>query len=135
MCNLGAVVICGGGGGIPVVWKNNQWCGSEAVIDKDKLSAKLAVDLDVDIFVLSTAVDSVMIDFGTGNQSRIANLTFSEANEGINSGDFPAGSMGPKVEAMLIAKRARSEMQVVLCSPGSASEAIRGECGTTIILD
>ena len=76
-----------------------------------------------------------MNDFGAENQSRIANLTFSEANEGINSGKFPAGSMGPKVGAMLVAKTERSDMQVVLCSPGSASEAIRGECGTTIILD
>ena len=135
LCRLGAVVICGGGGGVPVTWENKIWSGSEAVIDKDLLSAKLAIDLEADIFVLSTAVDSVMRDFGKENQSRIEKLSFSDAKIGLRSGDFPAGSMGPKIEAMLQAKTEREEMNVVLCRPGFVSEAIRGESGTTIAKD
>ena len=133
LCRLGAVVICGGGGGIPVSWEDERWTGSEAVIDKDLLSAKLAIDLDADIFVLSTAVDSIMNDFGGENQSRIDIINFSDANEGLQNGDFPAGSMGPKIEAMLFSKGLNNDMQVVLCSPGNESEAIRGECGTKIV--
>jgi carbamate kinase len=94
----GAIVICAGGGGIPTVYEKNegrQLRGVEAVIDKDLASSLLACDLDADLFAMATDVDGVYADWGTPNQRRIERVTPDD----LAGGDFPAGSMGPKVQA------------------------------------
>ena len=94
----GAVVICAGGGGIPTTYKrgeNRVLVGVEAVIDKDLASSLLARDLEADLFVMATDVDAVYRDWGTPQQARLERVTPEE----LAAMNFPAGSMGPKVQA------------------------------------
>lgn len=96
LLDQGVVVICTGGGGIPVLrQKDGSLTGIEAVIDKDAASALLAGQLQADALLLLTDVNAVYRDFGTDNQERIETLTPDEAR----ALDLPAGSMGPKMEA------------------------------------
>ncbi|MCB0827695.1 MAG: carbamate kinase [Solirubrobacterales bacterium] len=91
----GFLVVCAGGGGIPVVEQGSGHRGVEAVIDKDLCSARLAIDLEAELLVLATDVDAVYLDWGSAGQRAIGQTT----PERLRSSDFPAGSMGPKVEA------------------------------------
>ncbi|MBK5118154.1 MAG: carbamate kinase [Thermoleophilia bacterium] len=91
----GFVVVCAGGGGVPVVEEAGGHRGIEAVIDKDLCSALLATDIGADVLVLATDVDAVYLDWGGENQRAIGETTPAE----LRGDDFPAGSMGPKVEA------------------------------------
>jgi carbamate kinase len=94
----GTVVICAGGGGIPTMYeagKERHLVGVEAVIDKDLASSLLARDLEADLFVMATDVDGVYVDWGTPDQRRIDRVSPDE----LRAYSFPAGSMGPKVDA------------------------------------
>jgi len=94
----GTVVICAGGGGIPTMWVPNEertLTGVEAVIDKDLASELLARELDADLFIMATDVDGIYTGWGTPDQQRINEITPAE----LRTQQFPAGSMGPKVEA------------------------------------
>lgn len=91
----GFLVVCAGGGGIPVVEQGSAHRGVEAVIDKDLCSARLAIDLDAELLVLATDVDAVYLEWGSADQQAVGRTTPSE----LRAHDFPAGSMGPKVEA------------------------------------
>src|SRR5436309_7192262 len=96
------VVIAAGGGGIPVVrGRDGQWRGIEAVIDKDYASALLAAELKADLFIILTSVAKVAIDFGKPSQQTVDRLTVAEAQKHLASGQFPPGSMGPKIEASI----------------------------------
>ena len=133
LVELGAVVVCGGGGGIPVVVDKEGWNGISAVIDKDRFSALLAISLEVDVFITSTAVDQIEIGFGTNSAKKLSNLNVIDAKIHIDSGEFPEGSMGPKVEAMINVVEKLEKTKVILCSPGNALDSLRGEAGTEII--
>jgi carbamate kinase len=132
LISAGAVVLCAGGGGIPVISHNRGIQGVEAVIDKDRVSALLAVSLNADFLFISTAVDSVKLDFGSDNERQITTMSISEAKQYLDDGQFPEGSMGPKIEAMLFAKQKNPELSVSLCQPGDVIEAMREVAGTTI---
>lgn len=132
LLGLNAVVICCGGGGIPVQL-DDAIRGIPAVIDKDRVSALLAIEVNADVFVVSTAVDAVRKDFAGPNEQIIRELSINEAKNMVDSGELPPGSMGPKVEAMVMAKESNSEMNVVLCQPGDALAAVRGDVGTRLI--
>jgi carbamate kinase len=96
----GTVVICAGGGGIPTMYepgKERHLVGVEAVIDKDLASSLLARDLDADLFVMATDVDGVYTGWGTPQQARLERVTAAD----LRGHPFPAGSMGPKVEAAI----------------------------------
>jgi len=95
------VVITCGGGGIPVAWSEGVLNGLEAVIDKDRSSALLARGLGADAFILCTSVKSVYTGWGTDRQRRLDEVSAAEARRLLASGEFGAGSMGPKVEAAL----------------------------------
>jgi carbamate kinase len=100
MIEKGTVVICAGGGGIPTAYASDgtrTLGGIEAVIDKDLASELLARELEADVFVMATDVDGVYLDFGTANQRRLDRVTAAE----LRQQKFPAGSMGPKVQAAL----------------------------------
>ncbi|WP_267223529.1 carbamate kinase [Dyella silvae] len=102
LLNQGCVVIACGGGGIPVVSNAaNELVGVEAVIDKDLASALLAKQLQADLLLIPTGVEQVAINFGTPEQRWLNHLSVSEAQELIQQGQFGAGSMLPKVEAIL----------------------------------
>jgi carbamate kinase len=128
LVDLGAIVICAGGGGIPVV-KNGtgRLHGVEAVIDKDLSAALLALELDADALLLLTDVDGIQLDYGTPAARRVREATPDQ----LAALDLPAGSMGPKAEA---ARRfVESHGQVaVIASLDRARAALDGHAGTTV---
>ena len=95
------VVITCGGGGIPVVSTENGYKGVDAVIDKDRTSALLASSIDADMLLILTAVEQVKINFAKENEKNLTKITTEEAKQYMDSGEFAAGSMLPKVEACL----------------------------------
>lgn len=133
LLKAGAVVLCAGGGGIPVALGESGFDGVEAVIDKDRVSSLIAQSIGANLLLISTAIDAIRLDFGKPSERKIRKLSVSDATSHLDEGQFPAGSMGPKVEAMLAAKQNDPKMVVVLCQPGQALPAIRGDAGTTII--
>jgi carbamate kinase len=95
------IVVAAGGGGIPVVKSESEdYVGIEGVIDKDLTSAVLATDVEAELLIILTAVDRVFVNFGTPEQHALGAVTMSECERLIAEGHFPAGSMGPKVEAI-----------------------------------
>ena len=132
MMEGGMVVIAVGGGGIPVICKGDRYVGIDAVIGKDRSSARLAADLDADALVILTAVDRVAINFNKPNQKDLAHLTVAEAKEYMKSGEFAKGSMLPKVEACLAFVEAKKGRKAVITSLALAAEALKGEVGTVI---
>lgn len=102
MVEDGIVVIAAGGGGIPVAHDAGEisLTGVSAVVDKDLASALLAIDLRADGFVILTDVDKVKLGFGTSEERSIEELSVAEAREHLAAGEFPPGSMGPKIEAV-----------------------------------
>jgi len=134
MVDLHAVVICGGGGGIPVVRKGNHFTGVPAVIDKDRLSALLAIKLEAEVLIISTAIDAVRTGFGTDEERSHARLSLDECEAFLEAGEFPPGSMGPKIGSLMEAALHRPGLQAILCQPGDALDALRGNAGTTIVV-
>ena len=130
-----AIVICCGGGGIPVINKGDYYTGIPAVIDKDRLSSLLAIEMGVDALIISTAVDAVRTGFGTKHEKIHSELTVSEAERYLEQGEFPAGSMGPKISSLIEFVNGRDGVKSVLCQPGDALKALRGDTGTTIYSD
>jgi len=132
LVELKAVVICGGGGGIPLVKKKNHYVGVPAVIDKDRLSSLLAIELQADALIISTAIDSVKTGFGSVNEISHNVLTIDQCEQFIAEDQFPAGSMGPKIGSLMEAALHNPKCKAILCQPGDAMKALRGEAGTTI---
>ena len=127
------VVIAVGGGGIPVIrGKNGDLRGCAAVIDKDLASCLLAKNLKADVFVISTGVDQVALDFGKPTQRFIDRMTVAEAEQHLKEGQFPAGSMGPKIEAAIDYLR-HGGKHVIITQPHLLEDAIHGRTGTHIV--
>ncbi|HYC58806.1 MAG TPA: carbamate kinase [Thermoanaerobaculia bacterium] len=132
MLDSASVVIAAGGGGIPVVKsRDGQWRGIEAVIDKDYASAKLAADLNADLFVILTGVPKVALDFGKPTQRFVDRLTVAEAEKHLADGQFPAGSMGPKIDSALQFVKA-TQKEVLITDVDVLREALQGKDGTVI---
>jgi carbamate kinase len=127
----GVLVVACGGGGIPVVEKNGELAGVEAVIDKDRASALLATKLDVDAFLISTDTDYVYLNYKTANQSALTAVTDAELEQFYAAGHFPPGSMGPKVESVLRFLRAGGE-EAIITSYEHLREAVAGAGGTHV---
>jgi carbamate kinase len=128
----GLVVIAVGGGGIPVVRRRGRLEGVEAVIDKDRASALLAKSLHADLLLFSTSVERVAWHFGRPDQRDLPRLTCEQARQYLEEGEFPAGSMGPKVEAALDFLEGGGHRAIV-CSSEKMAAALRGESGTEIL--
>jgi carbamate kinase len=129
----GVLTVAVGGGGIPVLKeKDGTIKGVEAVIDKDRASSLLAKILDVDLFMILTGVDEVYLNYGKTDQKVLKTLKVSDAKTYIGSNQFPAGSMGPKIEAAIsfVEKTGR---QCVITSLEKVSEAMEGKAGTFVI--
>jgi carbamate kinase len=108
--------------------------GIEAVIDKDRASALLAASLEVPLLVLSTGVEQVAWHFRQPDQRLLSSMTASEALGYLADGEFPKGSMGPKVEAA-VDFLARGGTEVLITTPAALERAIAGETGTRIVPD
>jgi carbamate kinase len=127
------VVIAVGGGGIPVVRNaEGDLKGTAAVIDKDLASCLLAKNLKADLFIISTGVDKVAIHYKKPDQRDLDRLTVAEAEELMAQGEFPAGSMGPKIAAAIDFLKAGGR-EVIITQPHLLEEAIQGRNGTHIV--
>ena len=126
----GFIVICCGGGGIPVTRAGRGFHGIDAVIDKDLASAKLAEEVGVDLLVIATDVPGAALNFGTPEERFLGRLTVAEAGQCLAEGHFPPGSMGPKVEAAM--QFARSGGRAVICRLDDIERAVAGEAGTEV---
>lgn len=129
------VVLSCGGGGIPVCRDGNgQFAGAEAVVDKDLASSLLARQLDADMFIVSTAVPRVALNFNKPEEKWLDQMTCSEARKYQSEGHFLSGSMGPKVEAILRFVE-RTGKPGVITDPANLAQATKGRAGTRIVPD
>lgn len=131
MLEKGTIVICAGGGGIPTMYEpdKERWLsGIEAVIDKDLASELLAREVEADLFVIATDVDAVYLDWGKPEQRKLGYVTPDE----LRSYNFPAGSMGPKVDAaaQFVEKTGK---RAAIGSLAEIAEIVAGAAGTNIV--
>ena len=126
----GNIVVAAGGGGIPVATsEEGDYVGVEAVIDKDHSSGVLATDVNAELLVILTAVDGVYINYGEANEHRLGAVTMAECERYIAEEQFPAGSMGPKVEAIYNFLK-RGGRRGLITSAEKLKEALDGRAGT-----
>ncbi len=129
----GAVVIAGGGGGIAVVrGADGSLTGRPAVIDKDATSCLLAKTLGAEIFLVSTSVERVALDYGTPRQRWLDRMTVAETRRHLTDGQFAAGSMRPKMEAAVDFLE-NGGKKVIITVPDRLEDALHGRAGTTIV--
>ncbi|MGH2729807.1 MAG: carbamate kinase, partial [Actinomycetota bacterium] len=128
----GAVVIAAGGGGIPVVATETGLSGVAAVIDKDLASALLAIDLGADALLILTDVDRVRVGYGAPDERPIDAMTIAEARSLLDAGEFPPGSMGPKVEALCRYVEATGKLGAI-ASIEDGERALSGEAGSRVV--
>jgi carbamate kinase len=134
LIDMGFIVICCGGGGIPVVRDGRKFCGVDAVIDKDLASARLALEIGLDRFVIATDVPGAALAFDTDAERFLDRLTVSEAETYLRQGHFPPGSMGPKIEACISFAR-HSGHPACITDLAHIEEAVDGAAGTSIVPD
>ena len=134
LVDQGFIVVCVGGGGIPVIEKAGELQGVAAVIDKDYASSLLAKELQADAFLVTTAVEKVAIHYGKPEQKNLDHITMSEAVRYMAEGHFPPGSMGPKMSAVL-GYLAGGSGEGIITSPNRLVMSINGESGTRITVD
>lgn len=134
LVEAGTITIAAGGGGIPVVTEQSgkRLRGVEAVIDKDLAASLLARQLNADLFVISTAVEKVYLNFGKPDQRSLDRITVAEAKEYMAQGHFAKGSMLPKIEAMVEFVET-SGHQGLITDPAHLGDALEGKTGTWIV--
>ncbi len=132
LAEAGIMVVCTGGGGIPVIRKEDgHLYGVAAVIDKDFGTAVLASNLEADLFIISTAVPQVYINFNKPDQKALGNITLAEAEKYLAEGHFAKGSMAPKMQAVINFLKAGGK-HAIITDPAHLAEAIDGKAGTHI---
>ena len=134
LLDAGVVVITVGGGGIPVIDSGDgKYVGTAAVIDKDYASSLLAQLIDADLFLISTAVENVALNFGKPDQKWLDRLTLSEAKQYLEAGGhFAKGSMAPKIRAIIWFLESDGK-QALITNPENIGRALKGETGTWIV--
>ena len=128
----GQIVICAGGGGIPVIKDNNRLEGVAAVIDKDYASSKLAELINADYLVILTAVDNASINYKKENEKKLTNVTYKELEKYLNEGHFAKGSMYPKVQACINFVKSGNNKTAIIASLDNAEAAFKEKSGTII---
>jgi carbamate kinase len=131
LIDQGFIVICCGGGGIPVIRAERGFHGVDAVIDKDLTSACLAAEIGVELLVIATDVPQVATGFGSANERYLSSLDSEEAEHLLQQGEFPPGSMGPKVTAALNFIRSGGS-RAIICHLDDIAAAVAGQAGTHI---
>ncbi len=127
------IVVAVGGGGIPVIWREDGTLqGIAAVIDKDKASCLLAKNIGADLFIISTAVDKVALNFGKPDQKEIDHMTVADAKKYMEEGHFAPGSMQPKIAAAIDFLE-NGGKEVIITQPHLLEDAIHGKNGTHIV--
>jgi len=138
LVDAGELLVVAGGGGIPVARNEaGAWYGVEAVIDKDRTAALLGRVLDAPVLLIVTSVEKVALDYATPNERPLDRMTSSEAQRYLDAGQFPPGSMGPKIEAAIEFLRdcRPGDARVVIGDIEHMAEALEGRSGTTIVPD
>ncbi|WP_435068884.1 carbamate kinase [Haloplanus sp. C73] len=133
LVDRGKLVICGGGGGVPVV-RDDGLRGVEAVVDKDLTSASLATALGADTLVVLTDVDHAYVNFGESDQRALERVTAAALREHLDAGEFAAGSMQPKVRACARFVESGGE-RAIITTPERMEVALDGEAGTRVVGD
>jgi carbamate kinase len=132
LIHAGFVVICSGGGGIPVIEDDHsQLMGVEAVIDKDYAASILARSVNADLFLITTAVEKVALNYNKPNQQWLPHLTLDEAKKYLAEGHFQKGSMGPKIQAIIWYLEGGGR-EALITDPQNIERALNGETGTRI---
>lgn len=136
LVDAGQIVVCCGGGGIPVAvdqWGNIR--GAAAVIDKDRTTALLARQIQAPTLVILTAVERVCINFGKPNEEQLRELTADEAESHMNAGQFGAGSMRPKIEAAIdfVRHSPHADAAAIIAHVNHFAAALDGASGTRIL--
>ena len=132
LLRTGAVVLACGGGGVPVLEKNGQLVGVEAVVDKDRATALLASRIGADVLVILTGVERVMTGFGTPEAKELDIIDAASLRDYHAAGEFPPGSMGPKIESALGFIEAGGQ-EVLVTLPERINDALQGKTGTRIV--
>ncbi len=134
LINAGVIVITVGGGGIPVIDAGNgDYAGVAAVIDKDFASSLLARQINADLFLISTAVEKVALNYGKPDEKWLDRLTLAEAKQYLAEGKhFAKGSMAPKIQA-IIWYLENGGKQALITNPENIGRALKGETGTWIV--
>lgn len=132
LVQCGVLVIACGGGGIPVAWKDGNLVGVEAVIDKDHTSALLAAKLHAGLFVIETDTDYVYLNYKKPAQEALHSIDTAQLEAYAREGHFAAGSMGPKIQAVLRFLR-NGGREAIICSCESLCDAVEGTAGTHIV--
>lgn len=127
------IVIAAGGGGIPVIQENGTLKGVEAVIDKDRASSLLAKEINADILIILTGVEKVYINYNKPDQKALDHLTVEEAKKYLAEGQFPSGSMGPKIEAAIDFVTSTGR-ECLITDMAVLDKALKGLTGTRITL-
>jgi carbamate kinase len=136
LAHQGQLLVAAGGGGVPVVCNaSGELVGVEAVVDKDRTSALLALLIEAETLVIATGIERVALDFGRSTQRFIDQMTRAEARRYLAEGQFPPGSMGPKIEAALAFLDATPmpAAQVIICDLAHLRAALRGDSGTRLV--
>ncbi len=135
LLNAGQIVITVGGGGIPVIEEDGKLQGIAAVIDKDFASSLLARKINAELFLISTAVEKVALNFGKPDEKWLDKMTLSEAKAYLAEGvHFAKGSMAPKIQAIIWYLEAGGK-QALITNPENIGKALKGETGTWILPD
>ena len=132
LAQAGQIVIACGGGGIPVIEQNHALKGASAVIEKDSIAGKLAVDLMTDELIIITGVPCVYQNIKQPDQKALASLTAAQAKELMAQGQFEAGTMLPKIEAAIFYLEQNPAGKVLITSLDTVSDAVKGKSGTVI---
>ena len=133
LVSAGHVVIAGGGGGIPTVYKDNWYKAIDAVIDKDYVSVMLAGDAHCDTLAILTGVEKVAINFNTPGQQDLDELSVADAEKYVTEGQFPEGSMLPKIRAALRFTTSGPGRKTLITSLDKLVEGLMGQTGTWIV--
>lgn len=131
MLNDGFLPVCTGGGGIPVIRDGSFFRGADAVIDKDLASSVLASMLEADTLMILTDVDAARKGFGTPDEEKIGTISLSDLQALRDGGEFPTGSMGPKIDAVLRFLKLGGK-KAVITSLENAHRGIKGKSGTIV---
>lgn len=132
LIDLGFIVIACGGGGIPVIRHGRAFQGVDAVIDKDLASAKLAEEVGVDALIIATDVEAAAVGYGLKDERYLRRITAKEARNYLRKGEFPPGSMGPKIEAAVQFVKSCGK-RAVICSIDAIEDALDGRAGTEVV--
>jgi carbamate kinase len=134
LIDMDFIVICCGGGGIPVIREGRHFAGVDAVIDKDLASARLALEVGVEVLCMATDVPGAALDYDGPGQRFLESLSLAQARSHLAAGQFHPGSMGPKVRAAVDFLEGGGQ-RAVICSTSQIEAALAGRAGTRFRLD